>query len=404
MELFKNIGIMKVTKDKLTEMILKSLNEQVEEGKLGRALAGLGLAATMATSMPSCSYFDNAPTSHYEPHWEHEGPYSEQEKQEKTWNTHNERGDWENVEPGVGFIYDCYTRCANSGGGWTIHVIFADKSTGKFILPQECREYLDGRYMPNCNCFENENTTDRVNTNGLQRLDGNENVTYLEENTNKNMKTIKLKESKLRDMIREALNELDPRTLASYAQKRQAQADGTMAPSKSQVRRGMNQQQMQTQAQQGRQGAVDAWNRDYGYVRPMKYSEIPSPGKMDVDPSWVDKDGRNTQGYKMQVADNGQYSTRWKRENPGCYASKEDFYPQATHNGKAGSNWYQASNGYSRWGQKDMADLDDGDRVAYQMQMGTGQYDKGTGKWVNEDKLTNIIKESLKKVLGSNKK
>jgi predicted component of type VI protein secretion system len=63
--------------------------------------------------------------------------------------------------------------------------------------------------MPNCNCFENENTTDRVNTNGLQRLDGSENVTVFENKIKHNMKqTIKLKESQLRNMIREAINEI----------------------------------------------------------------------------------------------------------------------------------------------------------------------------------------------------
>ena len=391
MELFKNVGIMKITKDKLAEMILKSLNEQVEEGKFGRALAGLGLAATLATSMPSCGYINrNEPDMH----WTHEGPYSEQEKQEKTWNTHNERGDWENVEPGVGFIYDCYTRCANSGGGWTIHVIFADKSTGKFILPQECREYLDGRYMPNCNCFENENTTDRVNTNGLQRLDGSENVTYLEENTNKNMKTIKLKESKLRDMIREALNELDPRTLASYAQKRQAQANGDRAMSQSQVRRGMDQQQMQAQAQQGRQGAVDAWNRDYGWERKLKYGDYDDPND----------EGYGKEYYKMKSSNDGtQYSTHWKKDmsNGMGRASKSIYYPKQG----GGTEYFTASNGYQNWNPVNPKnDLGDGDLAAYQMQTGTGTYDKKTGKWVNEDKLTNIIKESLKKVLDSNKK
>jgi Fe-S cluster biosynthesis and repair protein YggX len=209
MELFKNFGTMKITEAKLREMIKQSLNEQLEEGKIGRTLAGLGLAATLATSMPSCSYFN-----HYEPNWEQEGPRSEQEKMGKTWNTHEERGDWDNIEPGVGFIYDCYTRCANSGGGWNIHVIFKDKTTGKFILPQECQEYLCGRYVPNCNCFENEKTTDRVDTNGLQRLSGSENTTVFEnkQNTNisKNTKkqTIKLNESQLRNIIRESVQKI----------------------------------------------------------------------------------------------------------------------------------------------------------------------------------------------------
>lgn len=200
----------KMTESELRQVVSEIIQEGIEEGKFGRAMAGLGLAATIATA-PACSHFN-----HYEPQWEHVGPYSEQEKQEKTWNTHAERGDWNEIEPGVGFIYDCYTRCANNGGGWTIHVIFSDKSTGKFILPQECQQYLYGRYMPNCNCFENENTTDRVNTNSLQRVNGNENVTVFESKQhmydegywkhNKNMKQDKLVEA-IKNSIKQVLNE-----------------------------------------------------------------------------------------------------------------------------------------------------------------------------------------------------
>ena len=48
----------------------------------------------------------------------------------------------------------------------------------------------------------------------------------------------------IRNCVNEALNELDARTYASYADKRQAQGQND-------------------KAKQGRQAAVDAWNRDY---------------------------------------------------------------------------------------------------------------------------------------------
>lgn len=48
----------------------------------------------------------------------------------------------------------------------------------------------------------------------------------------------------IRQCVNEALNELDARTYASYADKRQAQGQND-------------------KAKQGRQAAVDAWNRDY---------------------------------------------------------------------------------------------------------------------------------------------
>lgn len=194
---------MTITENELRDIIRQSLNEEIQEGKFGGALAGLGLASMLALTTPSCSYVErNEPNVH----WEHEGPYSAQEKMDKTWNNHQKRGDWNNIEQGVGFIYDIYSRCAKSGGGWDVCVIFADKTTGRFILPQECRKYLNGRYVPNCNCFENENTTDRINTNGLQRLDSSENITVFE---NKNMKQrIRLNESQLRNIIKEGIKKV----------------------------------------------------------------------------------------------------------------------------------------------------------------------------------------------------
>ena len=203
--------------------------------------------------------------------------------------------------------------------------------------------------------------------------------------------TIKLKESQLRQMIHEALNELDPRTIASYAQKRQAQANGEMPLSKSQERRGMNQQQIQQQAKQGRQGAVDAWNRDFGWERQMKYGDYDNPNDKDYGKEY----------YRMGLSNDGtQYSTHWKQDlsNGGGVASKSNYFPK--QNG--GTEYYRARNGYEGNRQVDAKQLDGGDKVAYQMQTGTGTYNKKNGKWVSESKLRNIIRESLQKVLREN--
>ena len=205
--------------------------------------------------------------------------------------------------------------------------------------------------------------------------------------------TIKLNESQLRKMIKEAIDELAPETIARYADARQAQANGDRAMSQSQVRRSMNQQQMQAQAQQGRQGAVDAWNRDYGWENPMEYGDYDNPND----------EGYGKEYYKMKLSNDGtQYSTHWKQDmsNGMGGASKSNYYPKQG----GGTEYFTASNGYQGWNSANPNDLGDGDKVAYQMQTGTGTYDKNTGKWVNEDKLTNIIKESLRKVLDSNKK
>lgn len=191
--------------------------------------------------------------------------------------------------------------------------------------------------------------------------------------------TIKLNESQLREMIQEALNELDPRTIARYADARQAQANGERSLSQSQVRRGMNQQQIQQQAQQGRQGAVDAWNRDFGWERPLKYGDYDNPND----------EGYGKEYYKMALSNDGkQYSTQWKRDlsNGGGPTSKSNYFPKQD----GGNQYYRARNGYEGWRPVRPEELGGGDKVAYQMQ---------TGKLVNESKLRDIIKESVKKVL-----
>lgn len=203
----------KISDEQLKEIIRETLEKQINESAAGK-VGALGLAAALGLGAlnQSCTP-QNEPepyTTNYEPHWTHEGPYTQEEMREKTWNTHNERGDWDNVENGEGYIYQCKTRC---GGGWKVWVIFADKSTGLFFLPQECREYLYGRYYPNANCFENANSTDHINTNGLERLDNNsqnnaqsqddDTTMYLEEN-----KTVKLTESQLGEIVKCAVREI----------------------------------------------------------------------------------------------------------------------------------------------------------------------------------------------------
>ena len=73
--------------------------------------------------------------------------------------------------------------------------------------------------------------------------------------------TIKLTESKLRNIIKEcikkSLNELDARTYASYANKRRQQAQNAYSFS--------DQIKYTNKAEQGEDAARNAWNKKYGY-------------------------------------------------------------------------------------------------------------------------------------------
>lgn len=173
--------IEKITAEQLVEMVMRTTALVMTEAgfkdfvKKGMAGAGIVAALAGAGSLQSCE------KSRYEPNWNTE-VLSWDQRIEHTWNLHNERGDWENIEDGVGFCFWCGTRCANSGGGWTVCVVFKDKSTGQFILPQDAKR-------PNDKGLDNEYTTDRIDTRGLESCGGGTCGTPTNENkTTHNMK------------------------------------------------------------------------------------------------------------------------------------------------------------------------------------------------------------------------
>lgn len=168
-------------------------------------------------------------------------------------------------------------------------------------------------------------------------------------------KTIRLTESDLHRVIEESvrqyLSELDARTYASYAQKRQRQADNESDPNKK--------FELQRKANQGIQAAQDAWNGQYGYnfdngANGYGYRQMGGANQfahnMGSNYGISSKHGNmnGTQNY----AYNPQKGTEWRGNGRG-----ESFTQQHTHD--AGDNGAY--------------------RVADEMENGTGTYVKGRG-------------------------
>lgn len=149
-------NIMMVVAKEVKKAIIEN-KDNINEGRLGKALAGLGLAATL-TTMPSCNYHSSLKSDPFETEYR-----TTTENRDYVWDYHYDNGDWEDIEDGVGFCYWCGTRCAKNGGGWTVCVVFKDKSYGDFILPA-------GSKRPNAQCKDNEYTTDRIDTRNLTQI------------------------------------------------------------------------------------------------------------------------------------------------------------------------------------------------------------------------------------------
>lgn len=203
---------------------------------------------------------------------------------------------------------------------------------------------------------------------------------------------IRLTESQLHNIIRkcvnEAVNELDPRTYASYAAKRQAQG--------------------QTEkAKEGREAAVNAWNREYGYYDKRTPNGFQAKGYI---PGYTS----TTYQMRQEIGDdgnyNGNYYTRgWKSQNyPGDDNMKDtetysEYHPST---GTANNRTYRGNLKYNTVGSigklgynepkygdyNNSAMIDQnnyhipnlygqskGDEVARQMTTGTGVYIKGKG-------------------------
>jgi hypothetical protein len=174
-----------------------------------------------------------------------------------------------------------------------------------------------------------------------------------------NKKLIRLTESDLHRIVKEsvnkilneALNELDPRTYASYADKRMAQADDAMdawynAPyiDGRKYYTGKDPNELYRKAEKGRNAAKDAWNAQYG-VNKGNYSP-------------------NQEYLSMGDAGFGSYNvTHYNNGESSYYLPHEDsFYD----NNARSTNVGKPSNPQAY-------------RVAREMGQGNGNYIKGKG-------------------------
>jgi len=195
-------------------------------------------------------------------------------------------------------------------------------------------------------------------------------------------RTIKLRESELKRMIAESvkgmLNELDPRTYASYAQKRQQQANNSANPNDA--------ARYQQKANQGVEAAQNAWNQQYGF----NYNN----GQND----WAE---RKMGGNNQFTHNNGSnYGINYRGERPnwdGGYT-----HTNMAYNPKTNQEWTGDGRGNSRVRQSSR-EQEYGDNGAYsvarQMEQGNGTYVKGQG-WQNESlnrKIDRIVSECLRR-------
>lgn len=162
-------------------------------------------------------------------------------------------------------------------------------------------------------------------------------------------------------IVDESLNELDPRTYASYAEKRAQQANGQRQLSQSQQRRNLSPEQIQQQAQQGRQAGINKWNQDYGWQGNTDYGE---------------------EFYKMTDGGyNGKptYTTHYQNQNDGWGTSYSKYNP---YDEDGGEEFQRNRNGYERWIPRNPknGNMSTGDTVAHQMSnINTAEYKNG--KW-----------------------
>ena len=173
-------------------------------------------------------------------------------------------------------------------------------------------------------------------------------------------KRVKISENKLREIIKESvrktLNELDPRTYASYAQKRSAQKPKAYDPKSLNNHYGS--------IDTAEKMAVDAWNKKYGYDEKIQHGNN-NPGYQKRNMVGSDKDGK----YSV-YSDSMNSSPYWK--TPQQDANVDN----------------QANNFNNK--------VDDGSIVARQMANGTGTYKDG--KWLQESHIKKIGKNSKKKL------
>ncbi len=191
------------------------------------------------------------------------------------------------------------------------------------------------------------------------------------------MSRIRLTESQLHNVIRkcinEAINELDPRTYANYAAGRQAQ--------------GQNEK-----ARQGREAAVNAWNKQYG-----NEDWKPEPEHIRYSmPEWIYTSWKKQYGNENTTSNNKGISSTYtgmKGDSYTIHDNNSDTNFDGSHqivtrqfNPSDNTVNYQRhkANSYGDVtlddeGTIQSSSYDKGRQVARQMATGTGKYVKGKG-------------------------
>lgn len=160
------------------------------------------------------------------------------------------------------------------------------------------------------------------------------------------------------------MNELDARTYASYADKRNQQAQGNMPLSSAQQRKGTSQYGLQWKANDGRYAANDAWNKKYG----RNDYNVNDFGSSSTQ-RWMQNGEYNVQTNTNDIDrfGNGRRNTQ-RNYNP--YDNTHSFEAnQYDYDGRLAKNVNVNGEGYA----------DEGERVANQMANGNGTYVKGQG-------------------------
>lgn len=182
---------------------------------------------------------------------------------------------------------------------------------------------------------------------------------------------IKLNESQFNNLVtkivtesvKKVLNETDPRTLASYSEKRSEQAQGKRPLSPSQRRKGMTPQEIENQAKQGKFAAVRAFNDQYGkksgsnnYTMDIGSGDDNYPYRATT--YYDEGDPKYSHGQTINFSKNGDDVVSHRTGEKGInYAERTD------------NNIYHP---YDYIGK-------DATKVAKQMAMGDGRYIKGQG-------------------------
>ena len=160
------------------------------------------------------------------------------------------------------------------------------------------------------------------------------------------------------------MNELDARTYASYADKRNQQAQGNIPLSVAQQKKGTSELGLQWKANDGRYAANDAWNKNYG----RNDYNINDLGSNSAQ-RWMQNGEYNVQTNTNDINRFGN-GRRCTQRNYNPYNNTHNFQVnQYDYNGRMIDDFNANGEGYA----------DKGEQVANQMANGNGTYVKGKG-------------------------